>query len=71
MKKKPDYEKAMQRLEEIVALLENGDLPLEESIKFFEEGTKLSAACYETLHNAEQKITDISEKEIKEDTYDE
>lgn len=67
MKKKPDYEKSMLRLEEIVELLESGELPLEESMKLFEEGTKLSAECYETLKNAEQKITLLSETENKED----
>lgn len=67
MKKKPDYEKSMLRLEEIVELLESGELPLEESMKLFEEGTKLSAECYETLKNAEQKIALLSETENKED----
>lgn len=57
----------MQRLEEIVGLLESGKLPLEESMKLFEEGTKLSAECYETLKNAEQKITLLSDTEKKED----
>lgn len=66
MKKKPDYEASMARLEEIVSLLETGELPLEESMKLFEEGTRLSAACYETLQKAEQKIIQISEIEEKE-----
>ncbi|MGN0469740.1 MAG: exodeoxyribonuclease VII small subunit, partial [Acutalibacteraceae bacterium] len=53
------------RLEEIVGLLENGELSLEDSMKFYEEGTKLSGECYEVLQKAEQKITQISEKEKK------
>ncbi len=63
MKKKFDYEQSVLRLEEIVTLLEKGELSLEESMRLFEEGTKLSAACYDILNNAEQKITLISEKE--------
>ena len=37
------YEQAIKRLEEIVAYLEKKDTPLEESMKLFEEGTKLAA----------------------------
>ena len=61
MKKTFDYEKSVLRLEEIVQLLENGELSMNQSIKLFEEGTKLSAACYDFLDKAEQKITLISE----------
>ena len=53
------YEQAVTRLEEIVALLEKNDVPLEESLKLFEEGTKLTAFCTEKLSNAKQKITEI------------
>lgn len=67
MKKKPDYEQSILRLEEIVELLESGELPLEEAIKLFEEGTRLSSECYETLKKAEQKITLLSDIEKKED----
>ena len=66
MKKKPNYEEAMKRLEEIVGSLENGDLPLEEAMKLFEEGTTLSAACYSEIKNAEQKISMISDLEKEE-----
>ncbi len=67
MKKKLDYEQSMTRLEEIVGLLESGELPLEESMKLFEEGTKLSQACYEILKNAEQKLTTVSAADGEED----
>ena len=65
--KKADYEKSIARLEEIVSLLEDGSLPLEESMKLFEEGTKLSAGCYEILKKAEQKITELSKIEDSEE----
>jgi exodeoxyribonuclease VII small subunit len=50
------FEQQMQRLEEIVAKLENGDTPLEESIQLFEEGTKLADVCRKHLEDAEGKI---------------
>ncbi len=55
-----NYEKSITRLEEIVGLLEGGELPLEESMKLLEEGTRLSAVCYEALNSAEQRLTTIS-----------
>ena len=60
MPKKMTFESAMERLAEIVAALEAGDLPLEQSMKLFEEGTKLSAFCSDTLKKAELKITGLS-----------
>lgn len=56
------YEKAMNRLEEIVSLLEKNDVSLDDSIKLFEEGTRLTAFCSEKLKNAKAKIT-LAEKD--------
>ena len=53
-------EKAVKRLEEIVDLLEKNEAPLDESMKLFEEGTKLAAFCNEKLVNAKQKITEMN-----------
>ena len=53
------YEQAYKRLEEIVEKLENGSVPLEESIKLFEEGTKLANFCNLKLNAAEQKFTQL------------
>lgn len=53
------YEQAYKRLEEIVEKLENGSVPLEESIKLFEEGTKLANFCNSKLNAAEQKFTQL------------
>lgn len=58
--KKMTYEEAMARLSQIVASLEDGSATLEESLKLFEEGAKLSAFCYETLSNARQKIEKLT-----------
>lgn len=50
------FEDAMARLETIVGELERGDLPLEESLKIFEEGIKLSKTCLKMLDDAERKV---------------
>ena len=53
------YEKAIERLEEIVKVLEKNQVSLDESMKLFEEGTKLTAFCADKLKKAEQKITEL------------
>lgn len=50
------FEQAMARLEAIVAELEKGDLPLDESLRIFEEGIRLSKNCLKVLEEAERKI---------------
>ena len=54
-----DYEAAFRRLEEIAALLEQGSLPLEESLKLFEEGAALAARLHTLLEAAEQRVTTL------------
>ena len=63
--KKMTYEEALKRLEEIAAQLDSGSLSLEESLKLFEEGTKLTTFCNACLENAKLKITKLSEKEAE------
>lgn len=60
MEKKPIFEEAMARLQEIVEKLENGEESLENSMKLFEEGATLASQCYEILDQAEQKITEMT-----------
>lgn len=50
------FEQAMARLEAIVAELEKGDQPLDESLKIFEEGIRLSKSCLKMLEDAERKV---------------
>ena len=50
------FEDAMARLETIVSELEKGDLPLDESLKIFEEGIRLSKTCLKMLDEAERKV---------------
>lgn len=51
-----EFEKKLNRLEEIVVSMEKGDLSLDESLKKFEEGIKLSRECHNELAGAEQKV---------------
>ena len=50
------FEDAMARLETIVSELEKGDLPLNESLKIFEEGVRLSKSCLKMLDDTERKV---------------
>lgn len=50
------FEKAIEKLEKIVADLESGDIALEEALKKYEEGVRLSQVCQERLSQAEKKI---------------
>lgn len=57
------FEKAMTRIEEIVATLEGGRCSLDDSLKLFEEGTKLTAYCSKQLKEAQQKIVKLTADE--------
>jgi exodeoxyribonuclease VII small subunit len=50
------FEEALARLEAIVAELERGELPLEDSMRIFEEGIKLSKVCLKMLDDAERRV---------------
>lgn len=53
------FEEAMKRIESIVADLERGDLPLEESIDKFEEAVKLARSCQHKLEAAQERISKL------------
>ena len=57
------FEKAMALLEQIVAALEGGQCSLDDSLKLFEEGTRLTAYCSKLLKEAEQKIVKLTADE--------
>ncbi len=50
------FEESVKRLNEIVEVLEKGDIPLEESIRYFEEGMELLKRCKALLAAAEEKV---------------
>ena len=51
-----NFEKALEHLEEIVSSMESGELTLEDSLKAFETGIKLTRECQTALKDAEQKV---------------
>ena len=53
------FESNMQRLEQIVRAMERGDVPLEESLKLFQEGTELVRSCGKLLDEAELQVKKI------------
>lgn len=69
VKKKIDnlsYEEALSRLEEIVAQLENAEIPLEESLSAFQEGIALSRLCREKLAEIEYKVDYLLKEEYQQ-----
>ena len=69
------FEENMQRLEKIVRAMERGDVPLEESLKLFQEGTGLVRSCGKLLDEAELQVKKIATaadgSPIEEDFSDE
>ena len=57
MAKKKTFEESMKQLEQIVKELEDGDLPLEDALKKFEEGVALSKFCSQKLDETEKKVS--------------
>ena len=53
---KQNFESGLKLLDEIVRRLEQGDAPLDDALKLFDEGTKLVGACNKLLDGAEQKV---------------
>ncbi|MED3562901.1 exodeoxyribonuclease VII small subunit [Bacillus xiapuensis] len=57
--KQISFEEAMNKLEQIVDRLEEGDVPLEEAILIYKEGMDLSKLCHDKLKNVEEQLTQI------------
>lgn len=58
-RKNMTFEESMQRLEQIVRAMERGEVPLEESLKLFQEGTLLVANCEKLLENAQLQVKKV------------
>ena len=52
----PNFEKSLEELEKLVETMENGDISLEDSLKYFERGIELTRLCQKSLKEAEQKV---------------
>jgi len=59
---KSSFESSLKRLEKIVETLEQGNVPLEDAMKMFEEGIELSRSCMERLTQAELKLKKLARK---------
>ena len=64
-KKTVNFEKTLAELEQLVQKMEQGDLSLEESLKYFERGIALTKKCQQALNDAEQKVKILLEKQGK------
>lgn len=73
MKEKLNFEKSLKKLEDIVHKLEDGNSPLDESLKLFEEGVKLSRLCTAKLDETKRKVELLvkTNGELKPEPYDE
>lgn len=68
--KKFNFEQALEKLDAIVEKMEAGGLSLEDSLKHFEQGVKLTKECQTTLKAAEQKVKVLLEKNGKTELAD-
>lgn len=71
MEENLNFEQSIEKLEKIAEELESGELSLDDSIKKFEDGMKLSKKCTEYLENAEKRINILIEKdgELSEESF--
>ena len=63
MTDKFNFNKGLLHLEEIINKMESGELSLEDSLKYFEEGVKIHRQCHTALTDAEQRISILSEND--------
>ena len=62
-RKTPDFENSLAQLEAVVERMEQGDLPIEDALKAFEEGVKLTRECQTILDQTEQKVQVLIEQQ--------
>ena len=67
-KKSIDFEESLSQLEALVEALESGDLSLEQSLKAFEDGIKITRECQTALKEAEQKVEVLTRNRGREAT---
>ncbi len=67
--KQLSFEEAMNKLEQIVDRLEEGDVPLEEAILIYKEGMELSKLCHDKLKNVEEQLTQIITEDGRTESF--
>jgi exodeoxyribonuclease VII small subunit len=65
-----NFEGALEQLEELVASMEDGELSLEDSLKAFEKGRKLTRECQTALKNAEQKVQILLDESSEPESFE-
>ncbi len=65
-----DFETAFNALQEIITKLESAELPLEEALRLYEEGKRLSTLCASILENAQLRVTTLGEEAADETKTD-
>jgi exodeoxyribonuclease VII small subunit len=65
-----NFEGALEQLEELVASMEDGELSLEDSLKAFEKGIKLTRECQTALKNAEQKVQILLDESSEPESFE-
>jgi len=68
--KELSFEEAMERLEGIVNVLEDGDVPLEEAITKYKEGMELAKICNEKLKSVEEQLTEILKEDGEKESFE-
>ncbi|WP_010650813.1 exodeoxyribonuclease VII small subunit [Oceanobacillus massiliensis] len=68
--KELSFEEAMEKLETIVSKLEEGDVPLEKAINYYQEGMNLSKICGDKLKNVQEKMTQIMNEQGELQPFD-
>ncbi len=64
-KNTPSFEDRLRRLQEVVSALENGELPLEDSVRLYKEGLALSRSCREQLEKARNEVRLLTEEGLE------
>lgn len=64
--KELSFENALEKLEQIIKLLEKGDCEIEKAVEYYEKGTELKEFCMKTLNHAKEKIEIINKLSIQE-----
>ncbi|MDR6998679.1 exodeoxyribonuclease VII small subunit [Neobacillus niacini] len=67
--KQISFEEAMNKLEQIVDRLEEGDVPLEEAILIYKQGMELSKLCHDKLKNVEEQLTQIITEDGRTESF--
>ncbi len=64
------FEEAMEKLEDIVDTLEEGNIPLEKAINYYQEGMKLSKLCHDKLTNVQEQMVQIMNEQGELELFD-